>query len=123
MQDQRPFRRTQHTLELWPLPRTPEFWARTEHEGDSVVLSLFGELDLASAPSLEKQVKRLQWAGADVVVIDLSGLAFIDSAGLHVLLRAQRRAQAGRLVLLRGPRRVHRVFELSGVDAQLPFAD
>lgn len=101
----------------------PEFWVLTEHEGDGFILSLYGELDVASAPILEKQVKRLQWAGAAAIVLDLSGLDFIDSTGLHVLLLANRRAPAGQLTLLRGSRNVHRVFELTATDDLLPFAD
>src|SRR3712207_1402786 len=42
----------------------PEFWVLREHEGSGYVLSLYGELDVASGPELEKQIKRLQWAGA-----------------------------------------------------------
>lgn len=101
----------------------PEFWVLTEHEGTGFVLSVYGELDVASGPILEKRIKRLQWAGAAAIVIDLSGLDFIDSTGLHVLIRAQRRAGEGQLTLLRGSRNVHRVFELTGTDALLPFAD
>ena len=101
----------------------PEFWVLAEPEGSGFVLSVYGELDVASAPILEKQVKRLQWAGAASIVIDLSGLHFIDSSGLHVLIRAHGRVPEGQLSLLRGPRTVHRVFELTGTDALLPFAD
>lgn len=101
----------------------PEFWVTTEHEGNGFVLSVYGELDVASGPELEKQIKRLQWAGANSIVIDLSGLDFIDSTGLHVLIRAHRRALDGQLRLLRGSRNVHRVFQLTGTDAVLPFAD
>ena len=100
----------------------PEFWVLTEHEGAGFVLSLYGELDVASAPMLEKQVKRLQWAGA-AIVIDLSGLDFVDSTGLHVLIRAFNRVSDGQLTLLRGSRNVHRVFELTGTDTLLPFVD
>jgi anti-sigma B factor antagonist len=101
----------------------PEFWVVSEFEANAFVLSLYGELDIASAPELEKQVKRLQWDGASSIVLDLSGLDFIDSTGLHVLARAQRRSGDGGLTLLRGPRTVHRVFELTGMDELLPFAD
>ena len=101
----------------------PEFWVLTEHEGNGFALALYGELDAASAPALEKQLKRLQWAGASSIVVDLSGLDFIDSTGLHALILAARRAPDGQLSLLRGPRSVHRVFELTGMDDRLPFAD
>lgn len=101
----------------------PEFWVLTEHEGDGFVLSVYGELDVASAAVLEKQLKRLQWAGASAIVVDLSGLDFIDSTGLHVLIRAYNRSSDNQLTLLRGSRSIHRVFELTGTDALLPFAD
>ena len=116
-------RRPSEQLERRQQHGDPEFWVLTEHEGTGFALSLYGELDVATAPVLEKQIKRLQWAGAASIVIDLSGLDFIDSSGLHALMLAARRAPAGQLSLLRGPRNVHRTFELTGLDAQLPFAD
>ena len=104
-------------------PSDVDFWVSTEHEGNGFVLSAYGELDVATGPALEKQIKRLQWAGAASITIDLSGLDFIDSCGLHVLIRAHRRGEAGQLKLLRGSKRIHRVFELTGTDERLPFAD
>ena len=101
----------------------PDFWVLADEEGRGFVLSVYGELDAASAPILEKQIKRLQWSGAEAIVIDLSGLDFVDSAGLHVLIRAHDRAPEGQLTLLRGSRNVHRVFELTGTDTLLPFVD
>lgn len=103
--------------------RDPEFSVTTEPDGKGFILELYGELDVASAPLLEKQIKRLQWGGASRIVLDLSGLDFVDSSGLHVLIRAHRRCLDGQLTLLRGSRRVHRVFELTRTDTLLPFAD
>ena len=116
-------RRSIPLVERRPTPGELDFWVATEHEGSGFVLSAYGELDVASSPELEKQIKRLQWAGASSITIDLSGLDFIDSTGLHVLIRAHRRAEHGQLTLLRGSRRIHRVFELTGTDRRLPFAD
>ena len=99
----------------------PEFWISTEQERNGHILALYGELDVASAPVLEKQLKKLQWAGATSIVLDLSGLDFIDSTGLHVLMRAHRRSPEGQMSLLRGSHRVHRVFELTRTDTVLPF--
>jgi anti-anti-sigma factor len=86
------------------------------------VIALFGELDIASASLLERGLKRLQWAGTPIVV-DLSGLDFIDSTGLHVLLRAAARAPAGGFSLLRAPERVQRIFSLTATGKHLPFVD
>ncbi len=59
------------------------------------------------------------------IVVDLSGLTFMDSTGIRVLIMANARSRddGNRLALLRGPAAVQRVFELSGVDSLLPFVD
>jgi anti-sigma B factor antagonist len=85
---------------------------------------LTGELDLAGRDQAEAVVDEVLADGPGTVVIDLSGLEFIDSTGIQVLLRADRRARAGgvRIILVPGPDRVHRVFRLCGLDTTLPFA-
>ena len=61
----------------------------------------------------------------DRVILDLSGLEFIDSTGLRVIVHAVNAAERGRweLRLRHGPRAVRRVFEISGVLGALPFED
>ncbi len=94
-------------------------------EQDGLTLSLRGELDLASAPGLEQQLRDAQTAAPRRVVVDLSRLDFIDAAGLHVLLDARARMlEAGRVLLLRrGPRAVQRVFELTDTGPLFRFED
>jgi anti-anti-sigma factor len=89
-----------------------------------VLLTLGGELDLATVPLLQEQLDRVV-RGRGAVVIDLSGLRFIDASGLRVLVRAERqlRASGGQLVLVRGPRAVRRVFELTGLDRYFAWCD
>jgi anti-sigma B factor antagonist len=91
--------------------------------GRSIVMVLHGELDLFSRPHLERELKRVERDGLDRMVVDLSGLEFMDGAGMHALLGAQRRATAaGRQFLLRrGPRDVHRLFVLTGVEPLFSF--
>jgi anti-anti-sigma factor len=91
--------------------------------GRSVVMNLRGELDLFSRPYLERELKRVERDGMERVVVDLSRLDFMDGAGMHALLGAQRRAAAaGRQFLLRrGPRDVHRLFVLAGVEPLFSF--
>ena len=100
-------------VELAPAP----FDVRRVDHPLGVVLTLRGELDLATVPLLQEHLDRAV-RGRGTVVIDLSGLRFIDSSGLRVLVRAERqlRASGGRLVLVRGPRAGRRVFELTGLD-------
>jgi anti-anti-sigma factor len=59
------------------------------------------------------------------LVLDLQGLQFIDSTGLHLILRydAEARHDGFSFELVAGDRAVQRVFEVSGVAAQLPFVD
>ena len=89
-----------------------------------VVLTLGGELDLATVPVLQEQLDDAM-RGKAAVVIDLSRLEFIDSSGLDLLVRAERhqRDAGAQLVLVRGPRAVHRVFALTSLDSHFEFCD
>jgi anti-sigma B factor antagonist len=87
-----------------------------EHRIDAMVLALDGELDLASAPLLERELLDAESSSPGRIVVDLGSLQFVDSTGLHVLLRARQRARENdrQLLLRRGPRAVRRVFEITG---------
>ena len=89
-----------------------------------VVLTLSGELDLATAPVLQARLDPVM-RGSGMVVINLSRLEFIDSSGLHTLVRAERhlRRSGGQLVLVRGPRAVHRIFEITSLDSHFELYD
>jgi len=90
--------------------------------GQGVVLALAGELDLAGAATLERELAELD-AGA--VVVDLRELAFMDSSGLRALVLAARQLEeAGRrFALVPGAAHVMRVFEITGMDERLEFVD
>jgi anti-sigma B factor antagonist len=83
-------------------------------------LALVGELDLASMHLLEGELEQLL-EGARSLVLDLRRLQFIDSTGLHALLRADRRLAdaGGQLTIVRGPQAVERLFTLTGLDTRL----
>jgi anti-anti-sigma factor len=86
-------------------------------------LVLSGELDLATRPRLDRAFALLV-GDVSVVVLDLGGLTFMDSTGLHAIicikeLCAERDWQFS---LIRASRQVHRLLELSGVLDQLPSA-
>jgi anti-sigma B factor antagonist len=84
------------------------------------MLALVGELDLASMHVLAQQLEELPDA-AQSLVLDLRRLRFIDSTGLHALLRAdgQMIDAGGRLTIVRGPQAVDRLFRLTGLDTRL----
>lgn len=90
----------------------------------AVEVSLVGELDLATLDLLEQELEQIT-AAEKRVVLDLRRLAFIDSSGLHALLRADRRLSeaGGQLTIVRGPRAVERLFRLTGLDTRLRIID
>ena len=67
------------------------------------ILSLAGELNLTSAPAISRELHAAEETRPARVVVDLSGLVFMDSSGLHELLRARASASSHRLSLRRGP--------------------
>jgi anti-sigma B factor antagonist len=94
-------------------------------ERDHVRVAPVGELDLASAPLLERTIRELRESGFDYLIVDLRRLSFIDSSGLRVLVELNNvaRADSHRLELVPGPRQVQYVFEVSGMLNALPFRD
>jgi anti-sigma B factor antagonist len=96
----------------------------SDREGGAHV-SLLGELDIATAPKLEEEVRRLEAAGCRLIVIDLRGLDFMDSSGLRALLSADTRARdrGARLVIIRGDDRIQRVLHITRLDERLEIVD
>jgi anti-sigma B factor antagonist len=93
--------------------------------GHGVVLVLTGELDLASAPELDRQLRALESTNPGRVLIDLSRLEFMDSTGIATLIGGQRAAisHGYQFLLRRGPTPVQRLFELAGVSDYFTFED
>jgi anti-sigma B factor antagonist len=86
-----------------------------EHTG---VLSVEGELDLASAPSLKWALTDILDAGHDQVVVDLSLVTFIDSTALGVLVGVKKNLSPGaKLAIACTHPDVLNIFELTGLDA------
>jgi anti-anti-sigma factor len=99
---------------------------RIDATADRVLVSLDGELDVQGATVLDPEVARIaQEPGAPTVVIDLRGLAFLDSSGLRSVVVADdvlRRA-GRRLALVRGQATVQRVFQITRMEERLAFVD
>src|ERR687884_2012053 len=96
-----------------------------ERDDGGIQLDLTGELDLATAPKLDDELRHIEENGPALIVIDLSPLSFMDSSGLRALLAADSRArEAGRrLVLVRGDERVQRVLKITRLDERLEIVD
>jgi anti-anti-sigma factor len=88
-------------------------------------LAVRGELDIAGVDEFERSLAAVESEQPPVLVIDLREVTFLDSSGLRTLLAAERRAKSDgrRLVLVRGPEPVHRVFEIALLDRRLTFVD
>jgi anti-anti-sigma factor len=102
-----------------------ELSIRLEEDSGTQVLALYGELDLSSAEVLDSTLRSVEAREPSGILIDLSGLQFIDSSGLAVLIDATTRSRedSDRLALLRGPDDVDRLFKLTGLTEHLPFVD
>ncbi len=88
-----------------------------EHDRGASVVTVQGELDLATAPSLKWALSDIVDAGALQIVVDLSPVTFIDSTALGVLVGVQRSLGAGaRLAIVGAGEDVLNIFELSGLD-------
>jgi anti-anti-sigma factor len=72
---------------------SPSFEMHENRAGRRLRLTLTGELDLVSVPELDVRLGALR-VRKRPVTLDLSKLAFIDSTGLHLLIRVVREARA-----------------------------
>jgi anti-sigma B factor antagonist len=97
----------------------------TRNGGRDVLLSVQGEVDLATAPELEEALERAIEVEGRRLVVDLRGVAFLDSTGLALILRHDRRARAAarRLIVVKGPPHVQKAFELTGLNERLTMID
>jgi anti-sigma B factor antagonist len=95
----------------------------SEQDGGRHTLVLTGELDIASAPELEAEVKRICNQSPRELVLDLSRLEFIDSSGLRAVLRVRALCQEELcdFLLTPGARPVQHLFEITRLIDKLPF--
>ena len=85
-------------------------------EGSKLTLALSGRLDTTTAPELEEFVQS-SLAGVTDLVLELSNLEYISSAGLRVLLSAQKiMNRQGSMVVTGANEIVMEVFEVTGFD-------
>ncbi len=81
------------------------------------VLAVQGEVDVATAPKLREKLIDLVNGGSSYIVIDLSGVEFLDSTGLGVLVGGLKRVRTldGELTLVCDEPRILKVFEITGL--------
>lgn len=82
-------------------------------------MSVHGDLDLASAPTMRQRAARVLDSGTTALVLDLSGVDFCDSAGLGMIVAVLKRARTrgARLRVVCPEERIRALFTLCGLDA------
>ena len=83
-------------------------------KGHEAILNVSGRLDTTTAPSLETAVAETA-AACEHLVLDFAGLEYISSAGLRVILKAQKAMAAkGGMKLLNVNETIMEIFEITG---------
>ena len=97
----------------------------SDRQGERFVITVAGELDVSTAPILQRELERVVDESPSSIRLDLSALRFMDSTGLQLVLSAATRAQEdGRqLELVRSTGSVQRVFQVAGLEERLMFVD
>ena len=100
------------------------FDVRLERADRALRVAPTGEIDLATVDLVRDAVEREHQQGEDLV-LDLRGVEFMDTSGLRYVLELNDRGsrEGFGLTIVRGPRAVQRVFEVSGLEPRLTFAD
>lgn len=102
-----------------------DFDVEIRSEDGVVVISVRGELDLASSPGLEQALEDLDTSTTKTLIVDLRELEFMDSTGLSVLVGAQRQAleNGQQFALVRGSHQVQRLLNLTGISDRFTLVD
>lgn len=87
------------------------------------VVHVYGELDVATSPTLREQLIRLVGEGRNRLVLALDGVDFLDSTGLGTIISALKRVRThdGDLRLVCSQARITRLFEITGLDKAVPL--
>ena len=89
----------------------------TRREGVRTVISVTGEIDVYTAPTLRERLNELVAEGEYHLVVDMGGVDFLDSTGLGVLVGGLKRARShdGTLELVCDQEKILKVFRITGL--------
>lgn len=95
-----------------------ELQIETDRRGEACVVSVTGEVDIYTSPSLKTALAAAAAEDCKLIIVDLGGVGFIDSSGLGVLVGALRRAReaGGDLRVVSGHETVARILRITGLD-------
>jgi anti-sigma B factor antagonist len=85
------------------------------------VITVEGELDVATAPRLRNELLRVDQEGAQEIVVDLLKVSFVESVALGILAEASKRTKArgGTFRVVCDDRRIARIIEITGLHRVL----
>lgn len=98
----------------------------TKHLKRCDLVKATGRIDTNTSPQLAETFKAINDAGRFKIVFDMSGVEFISSAGLRVLIDTQRtckRWNRGQVVLASVPERIYNALDLAGFIPLFKFFD
>ena len=99
------------------------FSIATESAGDTAILELSGEFDLAAVAQVHDVAAGALDGGGRALVLDLSSTTFIDSSGLNAIVELHKRARAAglKVALACANPIVCRVLDLTAIDTVIPL--
>lgn len=97
----------------------------TRKSDGATVVVVSGELDVFTAPDFETALQELISAGDSSLVLDLTGVDFLDSTGLGVMVKALKwaREAGGGLRVVATQERIVKVFRITGLDDVMGLSD
>jgi len=103
----------------------PTFDLDVTEDDEFTLVRVAGEVDLATSPQLREALERAISDGVPLVRLDMTGVTFLDSSGISVLVDAQQRLHdiPARLVLHGVGDRIKRVLEISGLGSFFELSD
>jgi anti-sigma B factor antagonist len=95
----------------------PEFTVDVVPDRARVLVRPVGDVDIATAEQLERPVVELMERGFSHVVVDLRGVTFLDSTGVHALVQCRERAEerGARMSIIPGGMATRRVLDITGL--------
>jgi anti-anti-sigma factor len=92
--------------------------------GNTVVITLDGELDASTASHFRKQVDVAAEGGVERLVLDMANLTYLSSAGLRGLVFARQKMDDGvSIILVQASDEVERTIRMVGFHHSVDFAD
>jgi len=94
-------------------------------DSDRHVIALAGQVDLFTAPEFKERIAQAVEKGKTRLVIDLTGVTFMDSTALGVLVGALRRVRPldGAIAVVATDSKIRALFDLTGLDTTFPLHD